>query len=384
MSLYGRDDEVRLIIEDLKANRLVVVTGESGLGSTTLLEEGVLPELRQQGVIALSFRQWQGRKFVTVLRQAIADAVNMHAEEHFSPENDSLEKILHRALALTGRPVVLLLDQFEDYLRAHTRTHLAEEFDAELSNAIASHYGKILIALQEHSLESFGRLSQNVPNLLGYRLALRPFTPEAARQAVQGEVARCGMEIDPAVTEALISCPAAACGSGVRPFSLMRGVTRLIEAEGRLNSSVVSQATLEGHGGPDRAILESFDAQIGELNKNQTELLFRWWTILISPEQLRLSLTEQALTEYAGRLNRFVPATLAKLEAMNLLRTFEAGEVTRYEISHEYLTPVIRDWWQRRELAMIARQRAQFRVRSLSVAGGCIVSVYVLWLLLSK
>jgi hypothetical protein len=56
----------------------------------------------------------------------------------------------------------------------------------------------------------------------------------------------------------------------------------------------------------------------------------------------------------------------------------------RYEVARDCYTPMLRDWWDRREAAIIARRRAQFRVRSLWVAGGAILMVYIVWLIFSK
>jgi hypothetical protein len=45
---------------------------------------------------------------------------------------------------------------------------------------------------------------------------------------------------------------------------------------------------------------------------------------------------------------------------------------------------MLRDWWERRESAIIARRRAQFRVRSLWGAASAIILAYVVWLIFSK
>ena len=43
----GREKETQEILEHCKAGRLVVVTAHPGLGTTTLLNEGVVPALRE-------------------------------------------------------------------------------------------------------------------------------------------------------------------------------------------------------------------------------------------------------------------------------------------------------------------------------------------------
>ena len=386
MTLCGRETEIRRIAEDCMVDRLVILTSEPGLGVTGLLEWGVQPALRQQGLITLTYRHWQGKSFVAAFKEAIAAAVREQTGEAFFAQTETLKEMLDRIRLGTRRSVALLLDQFEDYLRCHAGTGLSDSFDAELSHAIAGRSARFVVALQNHSVKPFERFSQCIPNLLGHRLSLAPLTPGAARDAVRAEAARRGMEVEPDVVEALIACQAAAFKDGVHPFFLMRGVARLLDASSLLQSTVVHRATLEGNGGAERLILESLDTAIDELNPTRTELLFRWCNILLSkdrerPSLTRMAVTEKALTDYAGKLNRFVPTTLPLLLQMGLLRSVEMQDAIRYEIARECFTPIVRDWWQRREAFLIARRRAKFRVRSMSIAAGCIVALYAAWLL---
>jgi hypothetical protein len=93
--------------------------------------------------------------------------------------------------------------------------------------------------------------------------------------------------------------------------------------------------------------------------------------------------SQEALLDYAGRLNRFALALLPVLIENGILRTVEMPERIRYEIARDSMAPILRDWWKRREAALIARRRALFRVRSVSIAVGSIVALYVVWLVLS-
>ncbi len=379
----GREADVQHILADCIAGRLVVLTSEPGMGATTLLEEGLRPELQAQKFIVVSWSDWQGKYFVSSLKDAIASAVRDQADPSFRAEIETLSEMLERVSKRTSRMVALLLDQFEDYVRCHFHTDISDAFDAELSNAIAGYYGRFVISLQDHGVKAFERFSQYIPNLLGFRVVLGPISQQAAREAFEREAARKGLEIEPSVVEALLQCPTVMLRDGVHPFFLMRGIRELLEATARLKSQVIRQGTLDGQGGPDRMILASLDGTIGELAKNQSELLFRWCNILISPEHHRLSLTEKALTDYAGKLNRFVPPTLAKLTASGILREVAMQDAPRFELAHDCLVPIVEDWWHRTEAALAARRRAQFRVRSISVAAGSILLSYLLWLFLS-
>jgi hypothetical protein len=382
MILCGREREVQQIVADCAVDRVVVVTAASGLGSTVLLAGGAAPALQAAGCITLVHRDWQGRDFIAGLKDALANAVRQQADESFLAQNETVTEMLRRITRRTSRPVVLMLDQFEDYVRCQSGTDLSDDFDADLANAIAGHAGKFVIAVNEESVRAFERLSQYIPNLLGYRLALQPLSMDAARDMVRTEAARRGMEVGAGVTESLVNCTTVAFAGGVRPYLLMRGLTCLLDSEVRLASRIARQSTLNENGGPDRLILESLDAPLAELKTTPAELLFRWYNMLMSPDRRRVAVTEKGLTDFAGKYNRFVPTTLPLLIEIGVLRQVETLEALRYEIANDCFVPIVHDWWTRRESTMLARQRARFRVRSVSVAAALLVAIYGIWLIL--
>lgn len=385
--LCGRADVIAEIVDNCRKERLTVLTAEPGLGVTSLLRAGVAPALRREGFIVAVFSEWQGRFFGANLNEAIASAVREEADPLFYAQNESLDELLANVRARTGKPVAILLDQFEDYVRCHANTVLSDQFEAELANAISTRKGSFVVGIQDHALRAFECLGQYIPNLLGYRLVLPWLTVEAAREAVLAEARSRRIDVEPNALEALVTAPMVTTGQAraeIHPFYLKLATGVLFDAEARRKSTVLQASTIEGRGGADRVVLEAFDPAIAELDSSEVELLFRWCNILISPEKHRLSVTEEGLNRYAGELSRFAPHLLELLTASGILRQVETSGALRYEISRECFTPVLRDWWERREALIVARRRARFRVMSLSIALSAIVLTYVLWLIYGK
>ncbi len=411
--LRGREAVVREIVQNCRAGRFTVVTAEAGMGISSLLDAGVSPALKTEGAIVATFRDWQGRFVGANLKEAIASAVRGAADDLFFSEGEDLAELLDRASERTGKPLVILLDQFEDYLRCHTNTIQSDLFDAEFATAVTDRKGIFVLGLQEHAIPSFERMEAHIPNLLGFRVLLEPLNIDAARELVVSEASSREMQVEPAALDALLNAPvvtgataqiayptapAAAKGvppkaatarrtapraKGAHPFYLKLATEELLEAEARVKSRMLSFSAIEFKGGVDRVVYESFDPVINDLGKTQADLLFRWCNILISPDKQRLSVTEKGLTDYAGRLNRYVPKLLTHLLQINILRTMETPEALRYEISRECYAPILRDWWERREAAIVSRRRAIFRITSISVAVGAIAIVYLMWLIFS-
>lgn len=387
--LCGRAEVIRAIVGNCLQERLTVVSSEPGLGVTSLLNAGIAPALRREGFIVAVFSDWQGRFFRTHLKEAIATAVREAADPLFFAQNEELVQLLAQVRARADKPVAVLLDQFEDYVRCHQNTELSDSFDAELAHALAEHKGAFIIGLQDHALFAFERLGQHIPNLLGFHIVLQPLTIDAAKEAVIAEARAIELDVEPAALDALTAASTVMRGTAeseppnIHPFYLKTASGILIDAEARLKSTTLRANTIEARGGVDRIVLDSLDNAIGELGTTQVDLLFRWCTILISPEKHRLAVTEKGLTEYAGRWNRFVPGLLETLINAAMLRPIKTAEATRYEIARECNAPILRNWWERREAAIVARRRQIFRVTSISVALSAIVLMYVMWLIFS-
>ena len=388
--LHGREETIAEIVQNCRAERLTVVTSEPGMGVTSLLNAGVAPALKREGFIAVVFGAWQGRSFAANLNEAIAAAVRESADPQFAAENESLERMLVRVRARAGRHVAILLDQFEDFLRCHTNTVTSDGFDAELADAIAGRKGVFVIGLQEHGLSALGRLDSQIPSLLAYWIHLAPLSAEAARAIVVSEARGMSVEAEPAAIDALISAPTVIRDTdNAHPFFLKLATRLLLEAEANSKSPVLRASTIESSGGVDRVILESFDAPIAALGaaksgKTSVELLFRFCGILISPDGGRLAVTEKRLMHSAGKLQRLVPALLPRLTETGFLRAVETPEAIRYEIARECYTPILRDWWDRRESAIVARRRAVFRVVSITGALSAILVMYLIWIFFGR
>ena len=388
--LCGRAAEVETILENCRASRLTVVTSTSGLGASSLLRAGAEPVLRREGFVTVIYSDWQGRSVASRLREAIVSAVHEQTDGGFIPLPGQLLELLTSAQAKIGRPIAVLLDQFEDYVRCHAGTDVSDDFDAELANAISTRSGRFVIALQTPSVTAFERLSQYIPNLMGFTINLPPLTSEAAKDLIRGTAARAGIEIEPAAVDLLLATPIAAVKAdadrpaGVHPLFVKLGAERLLEAELNLKSKVARASTLQANGGADRLILDSLDLGLQQLGATHGELLFRWIPLLLTPDGRRADVSEKVLLEHAGKWNRFAMTLLPVLVKSGLIRTVATQAGLRYEFGRESTTVVVQDWWIRAEALIVARRRAQFRVRSISIAVGAIVLLYVAYLFLKR
>lgn len=352
---------------------------------SSLLRAGVTPALLRAGYITVVFADWQGRSLAARFREAIALAIHEQDDSAFPNAVEPVCDLLERAQITTSRTVALVLDQFEDYLRCHSGTDISDDFDAELSKAISNRAGRFVIGLQDQQLAELHRLSQYVPNLMGYSFSLAPLTQEAAKEMVRATAAHAEMEVESAVVDLLVMASIAAVPSafgppGIHPLYARLAAERLYAAEAKLRSNQARAATVLANGGADRLILESLDSVINRMGDVHTELFFRWKTLLVTPDCHRQPVSEAALLEHAGKRNRFAATLLPLLQKNGLLRTIELPRGLRYELTRDSMGVVIQDWWSRKESSMVARRRVMLRVRSISIAVGAIVLAALIYL----
>ena len=384
--LFGREREIDEIVGNCAAGRFVVLVHEPGMGATALLVEGVAPALRSRGIITIVASRWHSRLFAGDLKRTVAEAVREQADIRFTLDQSlPLAEMLRAVRAETGRDVAVVLDQFEDYLLYHAGTEIANDFDAELSNAIAGRKGYFAAALHGNFVPDFERLAPFIPNLLGFRATLGALSADASQQLLSAEGKRRGIEIEPAAMDSIIRASATSVGGGCNPFFLMAAAIRLLDAARERNWNVAGLAQVEMYGGPDRLVLESLDSRVGHLKAADRAVFAGWAKLLISMDGRRAAVTERALSDGSTEPNGRVLPLLKNLVDAGILRALDLVDGLRFEIARESMTRIISDWARRHEAALVARRGMQARVRSIAIAAFCFLSIgLVIWLVLKR
>ena len=92
---FGRDQEKEELLHRVRASRLLVLFGKSGLGKTSLLQAGLYPRLRDHTLLPVPVRFNQpGIDPVAVVLQALAETCRLQGIEFGQPESGSLWEVL--------------------------------------------------------------------------------------------------------------------------------------------------------------------------------------------------------------------------------------------------------------------------------------------------
>src|SRR5215217_703483 len=219
---FGRTAELQDIFERVLHKPLTVLFGQSGLGKTSLIQAGLMPKLRETGLlpVSLRIRYDEGAPPISAqMIEAFAEALTFSGREDLSAtcrSTSDLWLLLHDPdCGFIGenaspplRPV-FIFDQFEEvFTLGYGHRHLEEDFramiasiaenripaevrakierDDELADRInyQARQAKVLLSLREDFLHLLERWRWQLPTLMDNRIELRPLSGAQALQAV--------------------------------------------------------------------------------------------------------------------------------------------------------------------------------------------------------
>ena len=108
---FGREGWREIIVDNLRAYRVSILYGASGVGKSSVLGAGVVRYLREhgeeQGLVVVPFSTWSAEDPVGELRAAVGGS------------EGSLADAIVAWASGTDRLLLLVLDQFEEYFLYH-------------------------------------------------------------------------------------------------------------------------------------------------------------------------------------------------------------------------------------------------------------------------
>ncbi len=392
----GREDEIDLVVANLRAARLTTFYGPSGVGKSSLLRAGVARRIRTEAAAARE----AGRPAPTLIVHDEwagdpAGALARRIAEQAGDETPELPLDLAIERCNAARPGVLLLifDQFEEYLRLHPLAEAPDDAFDRLFPEIAGRLDlrvHILISLRDDALAELDRFEGRVPNLFDNYLRLPPMTPPAARRAIERPVAQVNewrraaglpaVEIEDGLVDDVLDqltdqrrwSPDAglaappADGEAVEPAFLQLVMKRLWELDASRRPPVLRRSTLAFLGGADAIVRGHLDSAMAALTRSQQATAAAAFGYLVTPSgaKIRYTADDLAHPDYANRPVAEVRDVLETLAAgqARIIRKVPAPsgdpEAQGYEIFHDVLAEAVRAWALRQRREGLERRTA--------------------------
>lgn len=357
---FGRDGDVRAVLERLKREPLILIAGDSGAGKSSLCHAGVLPrvaegaldEQRRFSVITLC----PGRRPLAALAAALAPVLSrreaelgaalapLHGDGSDGGDGDGgvdgawLGQELREGHK-RGRSVFLFIDQLEELLTLSDPAEATRFSEILAELALPSPGVRVLLAVRGDYLTRLAALPGLGEGLQRALYLLRPLSPEGMREAIVGPARSQQVVFE---SEALIATLMASTAEGAGSLPLLQfALAELWERRDR-SSGRITRAALDAMGGVAGALSRHADGVLARLGPAERQAARRALVRLVTAEGTRVARSEAEL----GIADEPARVAVRGLVEGRLLYTrpsietnavTEASEGPMFQIAHEAL-----------------------------------------------
>ena len=390
ISNFGRQKDLEKLLEkvDSTEHKLIIIHGESGVGKSSIIHAGLLPELENiylkkiQGRKVLPIILWTYTDWIEQLDRELAESLNKRdlkllelKKKELKPEDEksscsfNLHSFLRKLEILTSdnynpkRLVVLIFDQFEEFFFACKERELRREFIEFLRDCLNNDYLKIILSLREdylHYLLENERQHIDLDSIANDILTIQNrhylgnFSKTETKEIIHSLVQRSQFKIDSDLMEQLIE-DLAENADEIRPIELQiigsqlqsLNITKLQEYENYEFKSSDSS--------PKTALVINYLDEIiqycGSENKGVAELIL----YLLTENNTRPTKTHSELLKdfsqqsYEKGISAQNFNEVLDILVLSGLILLIPGIPERYQLVHDYLVSFIQNIWTNRE-----------------------------------
>jgi hypothetical protein len=356
---FGRGQETDQLIHKVFAHRLVVVSGASGAGKTSLINAGLLAWADQASGEVGVYSRCENDP-VAAIAQAVTRELVL--EQGFKRSRETLTDFLARARDQRRVVPLIVLDQAEE-LFTRIGDALRDELVMALRDCltVSPLAARFVLVLREDYLSRLAILRDRIPTVLQNVFLLRGLPREGALAAIRDPAAQVGVAFDDRLAEHILDDlgPGAAAPPQVQIIC-----SRLFEEK---RAARIDMELYERLGGA-KAILCSYlaDALRG-LGCDETDAR-SVLKAMVTSEGTKDVLTAAEIARRARLPAERAGALLLHLrDQSRLLRGVQQEHEPCFELAHEYLTREIWTWMTpldvtRREIEeLLAREVRSWR-----------------------
>ena len=363
---FGRDHDCRVLIDKILSNKLTLLFAASGVGKSSLLRAAVLPSIRHpehENLDAIYYNDWVSDPFSGLKDKTLKTLKKFgRIDEDVTPETiaaESLNEFFQFCTLFTRHPLVIVLDQFEEFFQYQRHTLELTQFVQQIAETITSQESSIalVISMREDFALELNAFKPHLPTLLFdnfYRL--EKLTLAGAQAAINEPVKKVGFQYEKTLLTKLlkdlatreqkrdVGTPLPELMDTVEPPFLQIVCSQLWALEKNSPAKTIDLKTYTGHGRAKGLLKSYVDRIIGDFNAKDKKIASLCFDHLASRRGTKIAYTAKDLAPIVQVRENPLESVLKKLEKARLLRSQSRGNVVWYELYHDLFTASIDEW----------------------------------------
>ena len=384
--LFGREDDLTLILARLFTRRTTLLFAGSGVGKTSFLQAKVIPEIDDRYVV-IYHDTWASTDPLPALGGSIAKELTDGKWSGGPAAGTTLLEKLGRlkmtragtqgeTIAASG--LVVVLDQFEEVFQHYRGTVAFDQFVRELADVVLDETAEIRIvfSMREEFLGELSVFDNKIPDPLANYYRLKSPTRRQGESIIRLTAASVGVTtsafVKPLVEDLLDTSPEGSRATTHRskefipPPYLQIACQRLWDTEPPTAESGFPVSY--SRGAAANALRDYCNEHLNALDAASQQHVARAFGFLITRQGAKMAYEVNSLAEHMGVPRDELQRALDALEKKNvriLRRAPAPGNEVWYELYHDMYAPSLSAWKEHYERT---RQEELERARQLAEA----------------
>jgi len=365
---FGRERDAQILCDRILSTRLTILYALSGLGKSSLLRALVIPKLEENHAWVFYFDNWSHADPCQALKSSLATCASQAGMPKLDSDSLSLVEIARLLSSNDGRGLVLVLDQFEEFLVRNAQN--LDPLRSELAALVrASELDvAIVLTLREEFLASLEPFRQQILNLFQSAFRLESLADNDLCKAIREPARVFGGDCEPEFVKELIhDLQGESVNVSAGPqLSLGLPMLQLVCQElWRQAPNHQLAMDLYTRMGRTEGIINEYVRALMPKERAKQNATASLLIYLAPPSGLKMSYSVEDLAGITNLPTAGINAELQRLEEARILRTRAYAAGVRYELQHDAFIPVLRSW---REEVLEKKRHRERQKRVVRVA----------------
>ena len=360
-NFYGRDKDSQILSDKLIANRLTLLFAASGVGKSSLLNAAVIPELKSptgKNLPVIVHNDW-----VKAPLQSLSDSIRKSLQQTVQQDvksSQTLAELIQFYTLFSRHPLILILDQFEEFFRYQRHSDGFQAFIKQLTEVILNTQLPVSICLsmrEDFALE-LNAFKPELPKVLFknyYRL--EELSPASTQQAILQPLKKAGYNFEEGLLDELIQdlldqktdrnpkqLSQEEQQKSTAPPYLQIVCLQLWQRDKNDKDKLIRKATYYKAGRAEGLSKNYINSELANFSHAEKQLASRAFDHLISHCGTKMAYTVAVLADTLRCNKNELQKVLNKLEQQRILRSQKRDDETWYELYHDMFSQGLSEW----------------------------------------